>query len=119
MKKDLEQEFYRLLGLRIKEAREKHRPLITQECLADSIGMSRTSVVNIEQGRHHIQVHTLIEIAKQLKVHLQELIPEISANKVLETPVLTNTFVSRELESVTESILKSTNKKVELNVPEN
>lgn len=119
MKKELEKEFYRLLGLRIKEARETHKPTITQECLAENIGMSRTSVVNIEQGRHHIQVHTLVEISKQLEVLLQDLIPELIGNKVSETAILTNSYVSKELDSVKKSILKTTNKEVELNVPEN
>lgn len=118
MKNDLSKEFYKRLGSRIKEAREKLKPIVTQECLADSIGMSRTSIVNIEKGRHHIQVHTLVEISRQLKVSLIDLIPELVGIKINETPVLTNSFIPEELDSVRKSILKTTSKEVELNVQE-
>ncbi|MBI3894356.1 MAG: helix-turn-helix transcriptional regulator [Acidobacteria bacterium] len=56
-------EFYLALGQRIAKAR---RGLLTQEDLAKKIGMTRTSVINIEKGRQQLLVHTLTDIARAL-----------------------------------------------------
>jgi transcriptional regulator with XRE-family HTH domain len=60
-------------GRRIQEARKKAR--MTQENLADAVGLSRGSMSNIERGRHKILLHTLEAIASALDVDLHDLLP--------------------------------------------
>jgi len=69
-----QQAFYREMGQRIREAREKSH--LTQEALASMVSLTRTSITNIEKGRQQLLVHTLVEIAKALKVSLESLLPE-------------------------------------------
>ncbi|HAA30005.1 MAG TPA: hypothetical protein DCE56_22860 [Cyanobacteria bacterium UBA8553] len=68
------QEFYRDLGRRIREAREKRH--LTQEALAVEVSLTRTSVTNIEKGRQQLLVHTLVEISRALNVAPESLLPE-------------------------------------------
>jgi len=67
--------FYELLGERIKLARKKAG--MKQEAFAACIGLSRVSIVNIERGRQHPQIHLLLDIASTLKIEVRELIPEV------------------------------------------
>jgi transcriptional regulator with XRE-family HTH domain len=67
-----EGEFYRLLGIRITNRR--HELGLTQEKLALSLGLSRTSVTNIEAGRQNVVAHTLALFAEQLALTTDELL---------------------------------------------
>ena len=64
---------YRLVGLSVRDFREKMG--VTQEELANKVGVSRTSITNIEAGRQKVPLHTLFEIASFLDVELSELLP--------------------------------------------
>jgi transcriptional regulator with XRE-family HTH domain len=70
-------EYYRQLGRRIQRARLRQG--LTQEELAKLIGLSRTSMVNVERGRQKVLAHTLIKLGRVLKVSLEELAQEPSA----------------------------------------
>ena len=48
---------------------------VSQQWLSDRIGLTRTSVVNIEMGRQRPPIVTLMEIAKHLGVHVRRLLP--------------------------------------------
>ena len=48
---------------------------VSQEMLADELGLSRTSVTNIEKGRQPIQLHSLYRIARLLGVEIKEILP--------------------------------------------
>ena len=109
--------FYQSLGLNIKKAREEKMGL-TQEKLAKSIGMSRTSIVNIEQGRHHIQIHTLIDISNKLNTDISELIPDLNGELVLDSQV-NKPLDSKEKESVQKNLSMIENKVVDINVTKN
>jgi transcriptional regulator with XRE-family HTH domain len=71
--KAADQLFYRQFGQLLAEVR--HKRGISQEFLADELGLSRTSVTNIEKGRQPIQLHSLYRIARLLEVELKELLP--------------------------------------------
>ena len=74
MKNAAQQEiFYRQLGTNIRECR--NRLNLSQDALGRLIGMTRTSLTNIESGRQHPPLHTFCEIAEQLKVDVLELLP--------------------------------------------
>ena len=59
---------YDQVAARIKTLREAAG--MTQAELAEEIGLSRTSLVNIEQGRQRVMLHQLQEIAEILGVPL-------------------------------------------------
>lgn len=64
--------FYETLGKRIRQARDERD--ISQVEMARAIGLSRTSITNIEKGRQPIQVHVLVKIAETLGVTLSALL---------------------------------------------
>ena len=65
--------FYRQLGENIRTYRKRSK--LSQDRLAKLIGLTRTSLTNIENGRQHPPLHTLCEIAEKLKVDISELLP--------------------------------------------
>lgn len=67
-------QFYEEVGRRIGRIRRTRR--ITQESLAAAIGLTRTSVTNIERGRQKLLLHTLADIAASLDTSLASLLPE-------------------------------------------
>lgn len=50
---------------------------MTQAELGRQIGLSRTSVTNIEQGRHHVSLHQFLCIARALDVAPEALLPHV------------------------------------------
>jgi len=48
---------------------------LTQDGLAKLVGLTRTSITNLEQGRQKCLLHTLSEIAAALQVEPAALIP--------------------------------------------
>lgn len=81
MNSDGERAFYAAFGCMLARARRKGR--ISQEVLADALGLSRTSVTNIEKGRQPVQLYSLYLIARLLRVDVKELLPSAS---VFESP---------------------------------
>lgn len=68
-----EDTFYKDLGERVKTERLKAK--LSQEQLAQHLGLTRTSVVNFEGGRHRPSVYQLIQIGNFLSVNFTQLIP--------------------------------------------
>lgn len=71
--------FYRGLGSLVRRAREASK--LTQEELAAAIGISRTSLTNMELGRQRVLVDQLVGIASILKVSIESLIPDIRSQE--------------------------------------
>lgn len=67
---------YALLGANIKDRREAVG--MNQDVLASKVGLSRTSVTNIERGRQSVLVHQLISFADALGVEATSLLPSKS-----------------------------------------
>lgn len=65
--------FYRELGDNIRQSRLRQG--LSQEVLAKLVGLTRTSLTNIESGRQHPPLFTFCEIAEHLKVEVAELLP--------------------------------------------
>lgn len=65
--------FYEELGRRITQARRAVG--VKQTELARSIGLSRTSIVNIEKGRQPVQAHILVQLATTLGIDVTKLLP--------------------------------------------
>jgi transcriptional regulator with XRE-family HTH domain len=68
-----EEIFYRDLGSRIRRARLARR--LTQQQLADALGLTRTSVANLEAGRQRVPAHTLAVAVTVLETTLSEVVP--------------------------------------------
>lgn len=74
--------YYRELGQRIQRARLHQK--LTQENLGTLIGLSRTSIVNIERGRQKILAHTLVRLAHALHMELSDLARESTEDLKIE-----------------------------------
>ena len=74
--KELQQSIYEQLGEKIKQARENAE--IKQELLAKYVNLSRVSISNIEKGKQNIQLHTLLELSKYLRINLSQLLDPLS-----------------------------------------
>lgn len=68
--------FYRAVGMKMKAARSKKG--FTQEAIAASVGLSRTSLTNIERGRQKLLLHTFVDIASALESTIADLLPDRS-----------------------------------------
>ena len=53
-------------------------PDMTQQKLARLVGLSRTSITNIEKGRQHVALHQLFALAEALKVPPDALLPAVA-----------------------------------------
>src|SRR5688572_23500510 len=67
-------EFYKEVGHRVREARKRANNM-TQKALAMTVGLTRTSLTNIEKGRQKMLLHTFIDIAAALGVDVADLLP--------------------------------------------
>ena len=65
---------YAMFGDRIRELREKKK--YTQEELARKVDLSRTSITNIEKGRHRVLLHQVVELAEALDAKPTDLMPK-------------------------------------------
>lgn len=66
-------QFYLDIGKRIRDIRNSKN--VSQEELADSVNLKRTSITNIEKGRQKLLIHSLWDIAKALNVNITSLLP--------------------------------------------
>jgi hypothetical protein len=48
---------------------------VTQEMLGRKVGLSRTSITNIEKGRQHVALHQLFDFAEALGIAPAALLP--------------------------------------------
>lgn len=68
-----EREFY--LGLGVAVRRRRDGLAMTQATLGERIGLTRSSVANLEAGRQRVPLHVLHVLADALEVAPQELLP--------------------------------------------
>ena len=73
---------YEEFGRGLRSARKAAN--LTQEALAERVGLSRTSITNIEKGRQHVSLHMLFSLANAVGVEPAELLPEKEAAYKLE-----------------------------------
>ena len=64
---------YAMFGDRVRALREEKK--FTQEELARKVDLSRTSITNIEKGRHRVLLHQVVEIAEALDASPNDLLP--------------------------------------------
>lgn len=66
--------FYQAFGHKLRQARKAAG--LTQEVLADRVGLSRPSITNIELGNQQLPLHMLDSFASVLGMKACELLPE-------------------------------------------
>ncbi|ODT03000.1 MAG: hypothetical protein ABS52_11210 [Gemmatimonadetes bacterium SCN 70-22] len=64
---------YLEMGARVRQRRETLKK--TQDELAGDVGISRSSIANIERGQQHAPVHVLLGLAEALDVDMAALLP--------------------------------------------
>ena len=70
------EDFYALVGSKVRSARLAAD--LSQEFLAHKVGLTRSSVANLEAGRQRIALHLFAAIANALNKDACELLPERS-----------------------------------------
>ena len=78
-------QFYCEVGVRIRAAREHINA--SQEKIAATVGLSRTSLTNIEKGNQKFLLHTFIGIAATLGVPATDLLPP-TGSSLLDSSLL-------------------------------
>ena len=73
------------LGKRIQRYRRMQSPLMNQQTLAKHVGLTRTSVTNIERGRQKVTLETVYRLCEVFGVTVADLLP--SLNDVAAEPV--------------------------------
>ena len=68
-----EKALYREIGARLKQRRSEIGT--TQDELADSVGLLRTSIANIESGRQRTPIHVLYNLCSALGTSLEAILP--------------------------------------------
>lgn len=68
-----ERRLYLEVGVRVRRRREGLR--MTQDELASTVGLSRSSIANIERGQQHAPVHVLLWLAEALGADVGTLLP--------------------------------------------
>lgn len=69
------EDIYVLIGQRIRHQREMNGQ--TQEQLAAIVGMSRPSIINIEQGKQRIMIHDLRDFSLALRLPVSKFLKGI------------------------------------------
>jgi transcriptional regulator with XRE-family HTH domain len=101
--------FYRGVGQNVRMKREQLG--LTQEALASQVGLTRTSITNIEKGRQQLLLHTLVDIAHALNIEPAFLLPEVIGGskerldaKLKEYPTSQQDWIKATIESSTSRV---------------
>lgn len=88
--------FYARLGELIKVERLRQR--MSQEEVGNYLGLTRSSIINLEKGRHRPSVYQILQIAALLNIEYTKLVPVALKNN-------RNTTTNDELKNKVESML--------------
>jgi transcriptional regulator with XRE-family HTH domain len=69
------EDLYHDFGRRLREARK--RAHLSQDAVAKLVGLSRTSITNIERGNQPVQLHILYRLASVVAVDPATLLPPV------------------------------------------
>jgi len=89
---------YTAVGRKIRSARDRSTPRLSQDNLAKRLGISRASIVNIEAGRQHAPLDLLWKIAQILELELTMLIPQRAELLAIDNVVELNDRMRKQIE---------------------
>jgi transcriptional regulator with XRE-family HTH domain len=95
---------YREIGQKIRNVRQGK---LSQEELADKVGLSRVSLCNIEKGKQRVPLHTLLVASACLNVDVRELLPD---NNFIAQALSGTNFESSLAASEQEAVFNSSEK---------
>lgn len=99
---------YKKIGKRIQSLRNSNG--LTQESLAHQIGLTRTSMVHIENGNQRLTIDRLYKLAEILKVAVYNLLPEVeNINEQLDA--VSRERVNRDTQRQIISIIEKTKRR--------
>lgn len=78
-----DKKLYALLGERIKRLRRMQSPEMNQEKLGQVLGLTRTSITNIERGKQKLTVDALYKLCETFSVDVAALMPTLADVVVL------------------------------------
>lgn len=78
-----EDKFYDRLGQRIMEIRVNKS--VKQEALGEYLGLSRSSITNIEKGRQKPSLFILRKICVYFDINLDTIVPELESKQQIST----------------------------------
>lgn len=93
---------YAQIGKRIQRKRASLG--LTQLELAKDVGLSRTSVANIEAGNQNAPVHVLYEICVVLQLRPADIFPEIDG---IRSSIVVGDSIANELGGIAGNLLRS------------
>ena len=91
-------ELYRGVGRKVRQTRENAH--LSQNLLAKRLGISRTSMVNIEAGRQRAPLHLLWQIAELLETKVALLIPSPEELLAPQTQTVLDRQIMKQIEDV-------------------
>jgi transcriptional regulator with XRE-family HTH domain len=71
---------YKDFGRLVRDHRRRVR--VTQSQLGERIGLSRTSITNIEQGRQKVLLHQIFALAESLEIRPEALLPAVTPSEM-------------------------------------
>ena len=77
---------YQHIGAVIRTRRNALKPRLTQEALAQRVGISRASLANIETGRQNVLVHQLYALADALSLDPSDFLLPANQNTTGQEP---------------------------------
>jgi transcriptional regulator with XRE-family HTH domain len=80
---------------------------ISQASLAQAVGLARTSISNIEQGRQRMLIHTLLDIAFALKLQPAELLPRIQKANLMNISRNISASERASIETIVRRVMSS------------
>lgn len=95
-----DEKLYQIIGQHLVQRRKQLD--MTQDVLAEKVGVLRTSIANIEAGRQKAPLGLLFRLCTSLGIELSSILP---SNK----EVADNNMVSLELDGETEGVVVSVN----------
>lgn len=72
------QKLYELIGGRIRRTREGQTPRVSQEQLANWLGLQRTSITNIEKGSQKLTLETVYQICARFGLEIHDMLPPVA-----------------------------------------
>lgn len=75
---------YALIGERIRSIREAQTPRMSQEDLAQVLGLKRTSITNIEQGQQRLTLEAIYRLCDRFGLAVSDVLPAVSDVKSAE-----------------------------------
>lgn len=64
-------------GRKLKAARKAKR--VTQSDVAEYVGLSRTSITNIEHGRQQVSLHVFLSLSNAVGIDPKQLLPDMDS----------------------------------------